>query len=280
MGEEVVADEGELVLGVPENRVHHAVAGPVEDLEPAAGELDHVAVGQRPGHLHRRSPAAVGVGDAAQRQRDLLRDPAAQHQFDREVVFELGFDLVAGEPLGGDAERRHLGPGVLDDDLGESDVVSVVMGDEDKADVLDRVPVGGHRFGEDVEPAPVVGPAVDQGQRVALDQVSVDLADREGSRDRQPVDACQGGLLECLLGGARHSRINPSTSSRRRSMSSREISDSRFRRNSGSVFDGRTLKCQSGIVDRDAVEVGDLGASRRSAPRSRPSSPSGRRPRS
>jgi hypothetical protein len=39
-------------------------------------------------------------------------------------------------------------------------------------------------------------------------------------------------------------RMSASTSSRRRTMSSSEEA-SRFRRNSGSVFDGRTLKCQS-----------------------------------
>lgn len=43
----------------------------------------------------------------------------------------------------------------------------------------------------------------------------------------------------------RYPRMMPSTSSRRRSMSSRDTRDSRHRRSSGSVFDGRTLKCQS-----------------------------------
>ena len=40
-------------------------------------------------------------------------------------------------------------------------------------------------------------------------------------------------------------RISPSTSSRFSSMCSRETSDSRFSRSSGSVFEDRTLKCQS-----------------------------------
>jgi hypothetical protein len=43
-----------------------------------------------------------------------------------------------------------------------------------------------------------------------------------------------------------HDRISSKTSSRRRSMSCTETSDSKHRRNSGSVFEGRTLKCQSG----------------------------------
>jgi len=51
-----------------------------------------------------------------------------------------------------------------------------------------------------------------------------------------------------------HERITPSTSSRRRSISSWERSDSRHSRSSGSVLDGRTLKCQSFVIDRDPVE--------------------------
>ena len=46
-------------------------------------------------------------------------------------------------------------------------------------------------------------------------------------------------------GGGHPERMTSSTSSRFRSMSSSETSDSRFRRRSGSVLEGRTLKCQS-----------------------------------
>ena len=91
-----------------------------------------------------------------------------------------------------------------------------------------------------------VGPGVDQGQRLVLDQVAVDPPDRERGRDLQPVDPGQRRLLERLpRESGRHARISPRTSSRRRSMSSRETSDSRLRRSSGSVLEGRTLKCQS-----------------------------------
>ena len=62
------------------------------------------------------------------------------------------------------------------------------------------------------------------------DQVAVDPADPERRGDRQAMD---------------HERISVSSSSRRRSMSSWEIRLSRFSRRSGSVLEGRTLKCQS-----------------------------------
>src|SRR5690349_17909762 len=50
--------------------------------------------------------------------------------------------------------------------------------------------------------------------------------------------------LEGREGGG-HARMIPRTSSRRASMSACETRLSRLSRSSGSVFDGRTLKCQS-----------------------------------
>ena len=46
--------------------------------------------------------------------------------------------------------------------------------------------------------------------------------------------------------GSRQARMSASTSSRFSSMCCAETSDSRLSRSSGSVFEGRTLKCQSG----------------------------------
>ena len=133
-------------------------------------------------------------------------------------------------------------------------MVHVLVGDDEQLDVLDRVPARGERLLELVQRLGRVGTRVDQRQRRVLDQVGVDPPDHERRRDREAVDA-RGGrrrerlALELLLAGAHglaaHERISASTSSRRRSMSSTETSDSRHRRSSGSVLEGRTLKCQS-----------------------------------
>ena len=195
---------------------------------------------------HVRAPAAEAAGDAAQRRRHFLGDAVAQHQLDREAVLRLGVVVEVGEPLGGDPERRHLGAGVLDDDLDQAEVVDVLVGDDHQLEVVDRVAAGGELAAELVQRFARVGAGVDQGQRLVLDQVAVDPPDRERGRDPEAVDAGQRGLLQRLLGGEAHARISPSSSSRRCSMSSRETSDSRLRRSSGSVFEGRTLKCQSG----------------------------------
>ena len=89
------------------------------------------------------------------------------------------------------------------------------------------------------------GPGVDQRQRRVLDQVGVDPPDLERASG-SPGGGCPPRAATASASSlAAHERISASTSSRRRSMSSRETSDSRHRRSSGSVFEGRTLKCQS-----------------------------------
>ena len=86
--------------------------------------------------------------------------------------------------------------------------------------------------------------AVDERQRVVLDEVRVDAADRERRGQGQAVDPRVGGPLQRRPRVA-HDRMMSSTSSRRRSMSSMEMSDSRHRRMSGSVLEVRTLKCHA-----------------------------------
>ena len=133
-----------------------------------------------------------------------------------------------------------------DDDVDQPEVVDVLVGEHHQLDVLDRVAVLGELVLQLVERAPGVGPRVDERQRVVLDQVGVDAPDRERRRDPQQVDARVGGARERRLGGelgCAHERISARTSSVRASISSL-VNASRFRRRSGSVFDGRTLKCQ------------------------------------
>ena len=66
---------------------------------------------------------------------------------------------------------------------------------------------------------------------------------RAGAPRRRQRDGRQAARTP--LDDAVEARISARTSSRFDSMSSRERSDSRLRRSSGSVFEGRTLKCQS-----------------------------------
>ena len=131
-------------------------------------------------------------------------------------------------------------------------MVHVLVGDDQQLDVLDRVAARGERLLELVQRLGRVGAGVDSVSGRILDQVGVDAPDHERRGDRQAVDPRLGRRASasrsrscCGLLGVAHERISASTSSRRRSMSSRETSDSRHRRSSGSVFDGRTLKCQS-----------------------------------
>ena len=202
------------------------------------------AVVKRPRHLGPRAPGAEAARNGAQRRDHVLGDPVAEHQRGRELVVELDVVAEVLDERDHDVDRRHLGSGARGDDLDQPQVVDVLVGEDDQLDLLERAPQGRELALELVERLAGVRPGVDQGQRLVLDQVAVDPPDRERGGDLKPVDAGLGRAFERLLRG--HDRIRASTSSRFRSMSSRETSDSRLSRRSGSVFEGRTLKCHSG----------------------------------
>ena len=214
----------------------------------AVAEGDLLAVVERPGHLRRASPSR---GSCARRSAGRRRPPrgcrCAASARPRTRSSRLGVLVEVGEALGGDADRRDLGAGVLDDDLDQAEVVDVLVGEDDQLEVVDRVAALAELALQLVERLARVGAGVDQGQRLVLEQVAVDPADGEGGGDAEAVDAGQRRLLQRLLGGQSVTPGSaPRTSSRFASMSSRETSDSRLRRSSGSVLEGRTLKCQSG----------------------------------
>ena len=228
--DEVVGGDELAALLVPEDRVGGGVAGTVEDLQAAVAQLEHVAVVQRARDLDARPPGPEGARDAAQRHRHVGREAVAQHEPLGEGVVGLvglGEALEQGHEL---VQRRHLGPRAPSQDLRQPLVVEVLVGDDDELEVLDLAAVRGQRLLELVEGLARVRAGVDQRERVVLDEVDVDPAHGERRGDREAVD---------------HERISASTSSRFSSMCSRETSDSRLRRSSGSVLDGRTLKCQS-----------------------------------
>ena len=132
---------------------------------------------------------------------------------------------------------------MADDDVHEPEVVDVLVRQHDQLDVVDRVAVLGELVLELVERAPGVRARVDQRQRVVLDQVGVDPPDREGRGDPQQMDPASAARASAasavsgspaddaqdLLGAGLHLLL---------------VEPSRLSRRSGSVFEGRTLKCQ------------------------------------
>ena len=138
-------------------------------------------------------------------------------------------------------------PRTLREQAGEAGVVEVLVGEDDELEVLEPVAEAREPALEHVERPRGVRADVDERQRRVLDEPAVDAPDRERRRDRDAMDAGLGrpGVEILCVDVVGQERISPSTSSRRRSMSSGETSDSSVRRSSGSVFDARTLKCQS-----------------------------------
>ena len=236
-------------------------------------QLQLCAFGERTGHVHGGSPSAEARGHCTQGRHDFGRDAVAQHRALGEGVLPLGLLTVGGEERREAVERGDLGTRAPGQDRGQPEVVDVLMGDHEQLDVLDLVSAGAQGLLELVERLRRVRAGVDEGEGGVLDQVRVDPPDHERRGDGEPVDAGLGGPLELFLlgwliplgglltlGGSiwpggcaggrpvpmpAHERISVRTSSRRRSMSSWETSDSRHSRSRGSVLEGLTLKCQS-----------------------------------
>ena len=233
VADQVVAGEQVAAFGVVEDRVRGRVAGAVVDVQGAVGELERPAVGEDVGDGRAAAPAAVGLRHRAERGHHVARDAVAQHQRLREPVVLVAVLLEVLDDRDEQVERAYLGLGALGDDPDQPEVVGVLVGDDDPLEVLEPAAELLEAVFERDERLRRVRADVDERQRVVLDQEAVDSPDAERRGDGELVNA------------RRHERMSASTSSRFRSMSCWDTRLSRFSRSSGSVLEGRTLKCQS-----------------------------------
>ena len=213
----------------------------VEHAQLPVPELQDLAVLQGPGDLCLAAPGPEGRGDLPKGLDDVFRDAVSEHHGARELVIvggRLGEVLHVAREL---VDRRYLRPRMARDDVDQPEVVHVLVGQDDQLDVVDRATVLRKLVVQLVEGAAGVRAGVDQRERVVLDQVGVHAADRERRRNPEHVDAHLGCRLSCRLGF--HERMMLRISPVRASISS-FVKASRLRRSSGSVLDGRTLKCQ------------------------------------
>jgi hypothetical protein len=180
---------------------------PVQDLERAVPQLQALAVAQRPRHFCLCAPGPEGRGHGLERVHDVRGDAVAQHHAAGELVVARG---VLAEVLGETGQlvdRRHLRPGMPDDDVHQSQVVDVLVRQDHELDVVDRPSVPGELVLELVERAPGVGTRVDQRQRAVLDQVGVDPPDGERRGDPQQMYPGLGGARKRRLGGERLTHV-------------------------------------------------------------------------
>ena len=180
----------------------------------AVAHLDRVAVAQNARDRRLRAPGAERGRDRTERAHHVLGDPVAQHQVHREAVVVGCRRRVVLDERHGLFDRRDVRSGMRRDDVDEPQVVDVLMRQQDQLDVLDRVPVLAQLPLELVECATGVGARVDQRQRLVLDQVGVDAADRERRGDGEAMDAGGDRRRERVRVRGAHERIRASTSSR------------------------------------------------------------------
>ena len=256
MLDQVIARQEHAAILVVQQRVGRAVARAVQDAQAPARQLQRRAVGEGARDLRARAPRPEAPRDRLKRVKDVVGDAVPAHQLARELVLALHRLAVVAQDRRHPVEARHLGAGAPGEDLHQPQMVHVLVGDHDEAEILHAVAERPERLLQLVQRLAGVGARVDERERVVLDEVGVDAPDHERGRDGNAMDALRARPLQrCdrIGSSARgrrrahraHDRISSRTSSRRRSMSSTETSDSRFRRSRGSVLDGRTLKCQS-----------------------------------
>ena len=249
MGDQVVGGDQDPALGVPEDGVRGAVARAVLDLERAVAEL---AAPRRRAAAGSPRPARPRRGSCARRCAARVTTSSGMPWRSISAAANSSSRSASSPKFSTNGtthvDRRDLGARALGDDVDQAEVVDVLVGEDDQLEVLDRVAEPASWRSSSSSALPEFGPGVDQGQRLVLDQVAVDPPDRERGRDPQAVDARVGGRA-----------ASASSASRRRSRADQrqhlvalgapcprgETSDSRLRRSSGSVFEGRTLKCQS-----------------------------------
>ena len=202
VGDQVVGGDQDPPLCVPEDRVGGAVAGPVQGLQGAVAEGDLLAVGAAAASPRRASPSR---GSCARRSAARRRPPrgcrCAASARPRSASSRSASSPKLASRSAANVERRDLGAGVLDDDLDQAEVVDVLVGDDHQLEVVDRVAALLELALQLVQRLARVGPGVDQGQRLVLDQVAVDPPDRERGRDAQAVDAGQRRLLQSACSG-------------------------------------------------------------------------------
>ena len=203
-----------------------------------------LAVVQRARHVGPRAPARESARHRLERGHHVLRDPVAEHHVASEVVLGLGLLGVVRHERDRGVDRGHLGAGVRGHQRHQPEVVDVLVGEDRPARCprsRGRAPPG--RAGARPATCPSWAPRRPASAAV-LDQVDVDPPHRERRGDGEPVDAeaaaAANGSSDRSTADQREHLVAlapPCAPARR--------SDSRLSRSSGSVFEGRTLKCQS-----------------------------------
>ncbi len=251
VGEQVVPTDQHPPLRVPEDRVGGAVARAMEHLEAPVAQCQRVAVVELPVDGPARSERPERSPHRPERGGEVPGHSVAAHHRLGELVVGRGADREVPQVRAERVQAGHLRARAAGEDLEQPEVIHVLVGEHDQLEVLDRVAECGQPPLELVERLARVRPSVYERQRLVLDQVAVDAPDQERSGDGQLVDAGPDGARQRLRGGGGrlvgepHDRITARTSSRFCTMCSCERSDSRHSRRRGSVFDERTLKCQS-----------------------------------
>ena len=279
---QVVGGDQDRAVLVPEHRVGRRVAGPVEDLQRRGRAAQRLAVARAAGHLRRPPQARNDARHRAQRDDDVAGMPWRASAPRRSASSRSASVAVVARSTGASSvERRDLGA-ERRARIPARPRWSMCWWVTDPLEVLD--PRGrGRRARARARRAPCRSSArVDERQRLVLDQVAVDPADRERRGDGEAVDP--GAAARPWSSSASPSSLTSGSAAEHLVAPALHVlvGDERLQAQAQQRLGVRRAHVEVPVVvvDRDAVERGVTRAVRVALARCSPSSPAGRRPRS
>ena len=188
MPDQVVADDREPLVLDDEDRVRRAVPRALADEEAAAAGLDDVAVADRAVDRDGAAVDAVLAGDGVELGDRGLGHAVQAHHLGLVGVLQLHLPGEVGEKAAQELVRDDRGTAPLAHRVGEPDVVVVLVGEDDLLDVLHPEAAGSQRGVELDDRFRPVRTGVDECQRVALEEITVDGPHRERHRQGDGAD--------------------------------------------------------------------------------------------
>ena len=187
--QQMVRGDQDLPLAIVEDRVRRAVPRAVVDRERAIPKSQLLAVVQHPGHLRAGSPGAEGPRHRPERSDHVLGNAVPEHHLGGEVVVRLRLHREVLHEADRHVQGGHLGARARCHQGHEPKVVDVLVGEDHEFDVLERVPQSRYSSLQLVERSPRIWPRIHKGERLVLDEVDVDAADRERRRNGDAMDS-------------------------------------------------------------------------------------------
>ena len=166
------------------------MARSVQDPQAPIAKLELLAVTEGAGDMATGAERAEGCSKRAEDGNHLRWNPVPPHDRLGKLVIGTGAVREALQVRRQQVDRGDLRARPTREDFQQAEMVHVLMSDHDQTEILDPAAELGERAFELVQRLSRVGPRVEEGKRLVLDQIAIDTSHQERRRDRQAMDTC------------------------------------------------------------------------------------------